>query len=500
MKYTGIACVKNEADIVEAFVRHNLHFLDRLIVLDHGSTDATAEILHQLQQEGLALDIRQDHSLGKRQGDKMTALLREAAGAGADWIFLLDGDEFLRTPDGKRPVMPAEAPSMVKAAWQTYCAQKSDDPDETNPVLRIRNRLAVEPFHDCSLQDRRGLLKAVIHRDLALQPDLYVWQGNHEVTVGGKEIDFVFCPGWTLAHYSLRSPAQYASKLVIQCLQALSVSTVKTEQNTFYTRHLELLRSNYGEFCSQFYDFVPAYMDDPRYPAVKVPDPLPYAGGPLRYTVPLPEIASLLSNVIQYAETLARSHGQMVQRQPVPPETELVFQLGGGKAVRRSIGSLAPREVTLELEAIPAAAAGAITFRLEGPTGLAEFFSMRLEADDGTVQEWTGAPLILGLKIEGQAQPLHHHHHLVFIKGYAPVELRLDLPEVPARAAWKRLKIFLTYNTDPAHLGTRYFQTHPFSRQKTVEELELKIRRLVTLGGFLRFQFDSLLGLLRRRE
>ena len=33
--------VRNEADIVEAFVRHNLRVLDAMLVVDHGSTDAT---------------------------------------------------------------------------------------------------------------------------------------------------------------------------------------------------------------------------------------------------------------------------------------------------------------------------------------------------------------------------------------------------------------------------------------------------------------------------
>ena len=37
--------VRNEADILEAFVRHNLTVLDRMLVVDHGSMDGTAEML-----------------------------------------------------------------------------------------------------------------------------------------------------------------------------------------------------------------------------------------------------------------------------------------------------------------------------------------------------------------------------------------------------------------------------------------------------------------------
>lgn len=37
MKTVGVACVKNEADIVEAFVRHNLFYLDALLILNHAA-------------------------------------------------------------------------------------------------------------------------------------------------------------------------------------------------------------------------------------------------------------------------------------------------------------------------------------------------------------------------------------------------------------------------------------------------------------------------------
>ena len=73
MNFIGVACVKNEEDIIEAFVRHNLVYLDRLLVLDHGSTDDTPSILKALQEEGLDLQILHDDSLGKFQGEKMTA-------------------------------------------------------------------------------------------------------------------------------------------------------------------------------------------------------------------------------------------------------------------------------------------------------------------------------------------------------------------------------------------------------------------------------------------
>lgn len=53
MRLIGATQVRNEADIVEAFVRHNLTVLDALAIVDHGSLDGTADILRRLIGEGL---------------------------------------------------------------------------------------------------------------------------------------------------------------------------------------------------------------------------------------------------------------------------------------------------------------------------------------------------------------------------------------------------------------------------------------------------------------
>ena len=46
-----VSMVRNEADIIESFVRHNLQFADRLYIVNHRSSDATKDILQQLLQE-----------------------------------------------------------------------------------------------------------------------------------------------------------------------------------------------------------------------------------------------------------------------------------------------------------------------------------------------------------------------------------------------------------------------------------------------------------------
>ena len=53
MRIVAISTVRDEEDIIEAFVRHMLAFAERLIILDNGSTDSTPDILRAMQDEGL---------------------------------------------------------------------------------------------------------------------------------------------------------------------------------------------------------------------------------------------------------------------------------------------------------------------------------------------------------------------------------------------------------------------------------------------------------------
>jgi hypothetical protein len=62
VRLLGAAHVRNEADIVEAFVRHDLVLLDGIAIVDHASVDATPDILRALKDEGLPIVLARDES------------------------------------------------------------------------------------------------------------------------------------------------------------------------------------------------------------------------------------------------------------------------------------------------------------------------------------------------------------------------------------------------------------------------------------------------------
>ena len=138
MRLLGVSMVRNEADVVEAFVRHNLTVLDALVVVDHGSIDGTSEILAKLQAEGLPLQVVPNADPAYRQSATMTALARGAlAQDNADFVFALDADEFLKL-EGRATLERAlsEVPAGVHAVlhWLTYVPDAFDtDPGAFGP-------------------------------------------------------------------------------------------------------------------------------------------------------------------------------------------------------------------------------------------------------------------------------------------------------------------------------------------------------------------------------
>ena len=140
----GISMVRNEQDVVERFVRHALGSLDALIVIEHGSIDATPEILAALREEGLPIEIVADKALGLHQADRLTRVARAAAALlDAHPIVPIDADEFIVATGGE------DLASLLKAVdrgdvrvtrWRAYVPTSSDPADEPDLLKRPRRQ------------------------------------------------------------------------------------------------------------------------------------------------------------------------------------------------------------------------------------------------------------------------------------------------------------------------------------------------------------------------
>lgn len=213
MKLLGITMVSNEADVVEAFVRHNLGFLDALVVLDHRSTDRTPQILASLAKEGLPLVVLRDAEPAFRQDQRQTWLAKRFLGElQGDFSFCLDADEFIRCES--RAVLEArlaaiDARACALVPLQNYFGVGAE-PEAANPVQRLTRRMRLE---------RSQPRKVVLRRDFAADVASRVSFGNHAaIRVAPGRVEpwpHQVLPDVHYAHFPVRSPEQLAKKALL---------------------------------------------------------------------------------------------------------------------------------------------------------------------------------------------------------------------------------------------------------------------------------------------
>ena len=209
MHAVGISTIRNEADVVEVFVRHHLRVLDRLLVVCHFSQDESASILRSLADEGLPLELAEESRPVHDQAALMTALARAAVEKhGAELVVALDADELLIGTEGDAraalAALPRDRISLVP--WRTYVPLPSDDPSEPNVAHRIRHR---------PIREHHPLGKVILPRAV-VRPGIEIQIGNHEVldTRTHARLETAPAAGLALAHFPFRSDAQVRSKLL----------------------------------------------------------------------------------------------------------------------------------------------------------------------------------------------------------------------------------------------------------------------------------------------
>ena len=291
-KIAAITMVKNEADIIESFVRHTLKFADVLLVTDHQSTDETPLILQKLIDEGLPLYVNTFTKAGKFQSEVMTGLMYRAFDEyGADLAVALDADEFLLHDMGGsedlRAVLQSAATNEVYyIEWINYeLAEPEKDADKF--ILSRSCRRSTEP---------QNLRKVIVGKKAALEKQLVLTQGNHWAV--GKDdaanwynkVQQEFLNDIHLAHFPWRSQGQQDAKNLSIWLTNLA----RFSKNTTYA-------DTYHEY---FNDFVKGKVTPLKeLPSAETADLLRYAGEcGLKYTV---GNVNSYANILRLAEIFA---------------------------------------------------------------------------------------------------------------------------------------------------------------------------------------------------
>ena len=134
-KLVGLSMVRNESDVIETFIRHNLTLLDELHIIDHNSSDNTREILTLLKQEGLPIHIYHYNELEFAPERVLNHMMQHILNndADIDYIFPLDADEFIYCPSREKlnaflTLIPQNRVGMY--TWRGYIPSSAEyDPD-----------------------------------------------------------------------------------------------------------------------------------------------------------------------------------------------------------------------------------------------------------------------------------------------------------------------------------------------------------------------------------
>lgn len=136
-----MSMIRNEVDVVRVNVLHHLSLgLDRLLIVDNGSSDGTDSVLRQLSREDSRVSWVRDEG-PYFQGKITTHLARKALRDGANWILPIDADEFWYAPDGDfRRVLMESSAGALQAQVVNFIQRRSQRKSTPESLLEMTRR------------------------------------------------------------------------------------------------------------------------------------------------------------------------------------------------------------------------------------------------------------------------------------------------------------------------------------------------------------------------
>lgn len=281
-RLAALTYARFEGDVIEEFVRHTLRFVDRLYIVDNRSPDATREILNALMAEGLPITIWQSDDPESRAGIVTRLARRVFAADAADYLLVLDPDEFLRAvsretfefalsrlPDGAHGAIPG----------MTYLPT-AEDADAPGVLGNLRYRLAGE---------ENRFSKMVVARSFAHEP---------AAEIGATAA--VPLDGVAIARFPVRSIAQLQGTALLGWSAFLIREDGGDRALAERSRRLYVELNRGAEWTREDLSrFARAYLDVDRAQMELVFDPMPTYER--RYDRPIPGVVEL---AISYTRSL----------------------------------------------------------------------------------------------------------------------------------------------------------------------------------------------------
>ncbi len=207
MKLVMTLLVRDEEELLEDNLEY--HFaqgVGLVIVTDHGSTDATPEILREYEKRGLARVLRvEGHE--HHQSRRVTRMARLAViEHGADWVINNDADEFWWPATGTLH----DTLSAIPDRYGQVIAPRHDFlPTRIGPVGPIPQQLIVRRRASTNLKGD-PLEPKVAHRG---HPEVVVAPGNHSISAVAL-VPLPDSPPLEVFHFPMRTFRQFERKVL----------------------------------------------------------------------------------------------------------------------------------------------------------------------------------------------------------------------------------------------------------------------------------------------
>ena len=186
----GVSMVRNEVDIIRLNVLYHLASgIDRMLIVDNGSTDGTDGVLQQLSLEHP--EVRWSRDDGPFLPSRvMTELAREAFEEGADWVVPVDADEFWHAPGGDlRRVLENTEAGVLRARAVNFIqrrGQRESSPEALTHMTRRAASPVGPPGHAQSLVESRRIafVEKVYPQKCICRPtaEVEIQTGHHSIS------------------------------------------------------------------------------------------------------------------------------------------------------------------------------------------------------------------------------------------------------------------------------------------------------------------------------
>ena len=322
LRLHAVSMVRNDADILPAFLLQCQALFEQTSIIDVQSTDGTRARLDAFDAGRGLIEILTTIRRERFQSPMVNLLCRRAFARGADWVFLLDADEFIDI--GSRAELEnclhGFNAAVMQLSWINLVPARYAGFTDFDPS---------QDFRGCPSSYSKVALS---QQFAALNPDYIIHEGSHYVSPKPGAPTVAPCPGLKLLHVPIRS----ASRLKYKVETTWAVTKLKHNRFDGECGHLEALdrmlggnlsdaalnfmAAQYGEAITQVQERA---WDDLGAPVKRLP---PYVADGV-------EAGATLPPAIGLAQTLLGEDGLAWDKAPFVPGTP-VAAVAGDSVVR----------------------------------------------------------------------------------------------------------------------------------------------------------------------